>query len=1095
MAYIVALLFFLTSGCYLYIIIVTRTSFTASKIRRDYLLTSSYLAVFSLFYGLMTIAENPLLVRIFWACGFYIACVYNTRWLLCFSQMLPFKVKYIRLIARALTVSITIIIALCIFSNDAVFVLTPYGNQFSYQGSVFFMAALLSFAVLIFTVLYLHIKWWRHAKIKRQRIHAAVFVFLVIFVGPIGFTTDFFIPIFTNYTVVPLSAFTLLVISVPVWVLMRTYQTISVTVPNVLGHVFKSVTIPALVLDNDNNVELANKSALDFFGRSLVGENIADVVRLGDDKLEPAFFEEDHTHEKVTINTPKGNRVCDMLFTLERDKYGDAIYKIAIIRDVTEIEYSDSLLIALNKSTAYLLNSDIESFEDDFFRAMKEIGEAIDIERISIWQNQTTDDKLECNMVYEWNQTAANAQKRSDYTVSITYESNAPKWEETLSQGDGVNSVMRYLSEVEQMQSSSQGTQSVLIVPVFLQSHFWGFVSFNDYRRDRKFTETEETISRSCSLIFAHAYHRNEIVQNMRNTSKLLEVALEESTTASRSKSEFLANMSHEIRTPMNSIIGFSELALDTTTPGKSNEYLTSILKNSEWLLQMIDDLLDISKIESGKMELDNNLFDMGDVFNACRTVIMPLAVEKGLKVSFYAEPPAGKWFYGDSIRLKQVLLNLLSNAVKFTNEGVVRILTVTKSASPSSVRMYFEIKDNGIGMTDEQVEKIFEAFTQAEKGTTRKYGGTGLGLSITKSIIELMGGELAVESAPGIGSKFSFELLFNTVEVDFDKIAKDTQQTTEFSKPTFKGEILLCEDNDMNQQVACEHLARVGLKTVVAENGKIGVDYVRSRKEKGEKQFDLIFMDMHMPVMDGIEATELIIEMDTGIPIVAMTANVMSNDTELYTVSGMSDYIGKPFTSRELWRCLLKFFDPVAWQSEDSASVEQENNELRQKLIEKFVKTYRNKFSEIRDALNADDIKLAHRVVHTLKSNAGQLQKKALQQAAEEIESSLKDGENKVTLRQLEVLKEEMDAVIAEFLPMVQKQDSHVEIHELLDAEAALKLLNDLEPILSDNDPECLAFIDELRLVSGSDNLIQQMEDFDFNSAAITLKTLMETF
>jgi len=249
------------------------------------------------------------------------------------------------------------------------------------------------------------------------------------------------------------------------------------------------------------------------------------------------------------------------------------------------------------------------------------------------------------------------------------------------------------------------------------------------------------------------------------------------------------------------------------------------------------------------------------------------------------------------------------------------------------------------------------------------------------------------------------------------------------------------------------------------------------------------------MPVMDGIEATELIIEMDTGIPIVAMTANVMSNDTELYTVSGMSDYVGKPFTSRELWRCLLKFFDPVAWQFEDSGKNEQQTDELRQKLIEKFVRTYRNKFSEIKDALNDDDIKLAHRMVHTLKSNAGQLQKKLLQQAAEEIEFSLKDGENKVTLRQLEVLKEEMDVVIAEFLPMVQKPDLPIETHELLDADAAQKLLNDLEPFLKDNDPECLTFIDELKLISGTEEMIHQMEDFDFSSAVETLAELKKRY
>jgi CheY-like chemotaxis protein len=314
-----------------------------------------------------------------------------------------------------------------------------------------------------------------------------------------------------------------------------------------------------------------------------------------------------------------------------------------------------------------------------------------------------------------------------------------------------------------------------------------------------------------------------------------------------------------------------------------------------------------------------------------------------------------------------------------------------------------------------------------------------------------------------------------------------------DMDKPTFSGEILLCEDNIMNQQVICEHLARVGIDTVVAENGKIGLDMVFDRKQKGEKQFDLIFMDIHMPVMDGIEASAKILELNTGIPIVALTANIMSHDRELYKNSGMIDYVGKPFTSQELWRCLMRFFTPISWQTEDKSKHTQSENELRNKLINNFVNNNRDKHKEITDAMNAGDIKLAHRLAHTLKSNAGQLSKTALQKVSEDIESALADGVNNVTSQQLEVFERELASVIAEFEPMIQKAAPPPSAAEPLDAGAAQKLLEELKPLLEVGNPECLSLIDSLRAIQGSEELVQKMEAFDFKAAMETLAKLMK--
>jgi len=577
----------------------------------------------------------------------------------------------------------------------------------------------------------------------------------------------------------------------------------------------------------------------------------------------------------------------------------------------------------------------------------------------------------------------------------------------------------------------------------------------------------------------------------MQKAESDLRLARDAAEAASLAKSVFLANMSHEIRTPMNSIMGFSELAQDSEVSPKTRDYLGKIQTNASWLLQIINDILDISKIESGKMELEHIPFDMHELFAGCRTMIMPKAVERGIMLHFYAEPSMGKIPLGDPTRLRQVLLNLLSNAVKFTNAGMVKVVSKIKDTSEKTVTMYFEIRDSGIGMTPEQIEKIFDPFIQGESGTTRKYGGTGLGLPITKNIIELMGGRLFVESTPGVGSKFSFSLTFNTIDVAADeKVEKIV--LNELEKPTFEGEVLLCEDNIMNQQVICEHLARVGLKTVVAENGLIGVEMVQNRMEKGAKQFDLIFMDMHMPVMDGLEAAEKIFELDANIHIVAMTANIMSNAREIYRKIGINDCVGKPFTSQELWCCLMKYFKPVSWQTVTEIQSSQAENELRQKLITNFVKDNQTTFSEITEAIGTGDIKLAHRLAHTLKSNAGALGKTLLQQAAADVEHQLKDGENLVTPQHMATLETELNAALAEFAPLFDALRIEAAVPaEPYDAQSARELILKLEPLLEMGNPESRKLIDNIRRIPGSEELIRQMEDLDFEPAIVTLAEL----
>jgi len=555
---------------------------------------------------------------------------------------------------------------------------------------------------------------------------------------------------------------------------------------------------------------------------------------------------------------------------------------------------------------------------------------------------------------------------------------------------------------------------------------------------------------------------------------------------ANTAKSAFLATMSHEIRTPMNSIIGFTELALDDDEISEKTEsYLTKIKSNAAGLLQIINDILDLSKIESGKMEFEKIPFDLNELINSCHSSIKPEAQEKGIELFFYADMLLNKMPMGDPTKLRQVLLNLLSNAVKFTDAGAVKLSAIIQETNDNKIKMFFEVKDSGIGMTPEQIDKIKTPFVQAESRTTRKYGGTGLGLVIVSHLLEKMGGSLTITSQSGVGSAFSFELIFDAFDINE---LDDAQQVVfaESEKPVFEGEILVCEDNLMNQQVICELLERVGIRTAVADNGSVGYEMVKNRMESGKKQFDLIFMDIYMPVMDGLEAAEKIMEIKKDIPIIAMTANIMAGDIEIYSDSSMTDFIGKPFTSQELWRCLMKYFEVISVQNENDDKRSTEETKMKQRLINNFIKENTNKYNEIANAIDSGKIKRAHRLVHSLKSNAGLLDLIKLQHIARDLEESLKDGINIVTPDQMHGLEIELSRALDNLSKKVADFSVVEEPETLvpLSADEVNELLEKTAHLLKERNMECLELVDRLRRVPGQEELAELIDDLEFDKA-----------
>jgi len=532
---------------------------------------------------------------------------------------------------------------------------------------------------------------------------------------------------------------------------------------------------------------------------------------------------------------------------------------------------------------------------------------------------------------------------------------------------------------------------------------------------------------------------------------------------------------------------------MDDDIPQKTKHYLNSISDNAKWLLNIINDILDNSKIESGRIAIEHIPYDLQDVISQCQSAILPKATEKGIALYCYAEQLGDKTLVGDPVRMRQVFMNLLSNAVKFTDVGTVKLLASIKDRNDTHATINFEVKDSGIGMSPEQISNIFEPYMQGDDSVTRKFGGTGLGLTITRNIIELMGGQLHVDSQVGTGSTFSFDVTFDLIDSRSSSLPEVIAQKS-IERPGFSGEVLVCEDNGLNQQVICEHLARVGLKTVVAANGKEGVEIVKKRSDNNETPFDLIFMDIHMPVMDGLEAARIISEMGIKTPIITLTANIMSNDLELYKASGMVDYLGKPFTSQELWRCLLRYL-PVVEYVEVSAQVQstEEDNSMRQLRIY-FAKSNRDIVEKISQAMDDGDVKLAHRLAHTLKGNAGQIGEVYLREISSDIEGMLRNENIPAARTKMWQLEASLAKVLDKLAPLVAEEEEK-KIDEISDTRQIRRILAAVEPMLKEMNPESMNMLDSIRSIPGSENLALHVEDFDFKRALKELENLKKNF
>ncbi|WP_374480817.1 ATP-binding protein [Zoogloea sp.] len=513
------------------------------------------------------------------------------------------------------------------------------------------------------------------------------------------------------------------------------------------------------------------------------------------------------------------------------------------------------------------------------------------------------------------------------------------------------------------------------------------------------------------------AKYRQHLEAMVEERTAALSVAKEAAEAANRAKSSFLANMSHELRTPLNAIIGLSELALRGAHEPRLRDQLVKIDRASQHLLGVINDVLDISRIEADRLVLEQTHFRLGEVLENFSSLVAHRAAEKGLLLRVILAPEIARLaLHGDPLRLSQILINFAGNAIKFTEHGGITVRVHLAEEGERDVALRFEVQDTGIGIAAADRDRLFNAFEQADASMTRKYGGSGLGLAISKRLVELMGGQVGVDSEEGRGSTFWFVLRIGKGQESALPRARHASEAAEQRlRQHCRGmHVLLVEDEPINQEVSRELLQLAGLRVSVAANGAEAVEAaLRGR-------YDLILMDMQMPVLDGPSATREILARlgEQAPPIVAMTANAMASDRQCCLDAGMRDHITKPINSRLLFAKLLQWLLPAA--EADSGENGNEatespatdiglhdidgldpdaalyqlggNSELYLRVLAQFAADHASSPQRIANALAAGDRNGAQRRAHSLKGVASQAGAGRLRSLAERVEHDIRD-------------------------------------------------------------------------------------------------------
>ncbi|MDR0784958.1 MAG: response regulator [Treponema sp.] len=573
-------------------------------------------------------------------------------------------------------------------------------------------------------------------------------------------------------------------------------------------------------------------------------------------------------HDSVDFETELiiEGKPIDLHLVFKKIKFKDSwvivVYGIdlrAIKEAKNELIYQDRILIATNKSALRLQLVDTNDHDQAVWEFLRDIGESVNVGRVGVWQNYESDGKPFSRLIYEWFEETASLSPLERRTLDYTTE--VPQWLELAKKNKNLNTLVKDIHNVEADYLKKHGAISVLCIPIYFKGDFWGFIMFEDYKKERIFTHLEENVLHSASIILVSAIQRNEVTINLIKSR-------EEAIAVGKAKSDFLSRMSHEIRTPMNAIIGMATIAQKSSETDRIRYCLDRINSASKQLLGLINDILDISKIEANKLEIINKPFDFEKMVQDTLNVIQVKAEEKKQQVIVDFNKRFDRMVIGDELRFSQVLLNLLSNAVKFTPENGTITVKIhweersQDSADAGRVNLHVEVIDTGIGVSMEQQMRLFKSFEQGDGSITRRFGGTGLGLALCKRILNLMGGDIWIKSEIGKGASFIFE-----VHTAFGNELE--QETVEYVGANER--ILIIDDSRDVLEYFTHILASFSMNCEVVSSGKDGLVLLEGGI-KDNNPFNVVLIDWKLPGEDCASIIRRIREIAGDVSVVIMS-------------------------------------------------------------------------------------------------------------------------------------------------------------------------------------------------------------------------------